>query len=394
MILLIILAIICSRLCPHIFDHLQFISIIFINLIKVAIVPVMFSCLVSTIANLNSGNKVRKIIFNSCAYILFSEFIAVTIAIIAFHVVHFSVSDSMKSLLNHTSIADITKPNLQMSQIVDYLFPDNIIKALAEFNVIAIVVFAILIGLSCRFNRKDSYPFIAFIMSMRTVFLNLMAGVMYLAPFAIFVLVGSSLATSYLDGSLINNLVLLSKFVIIFLITLTIHFIWQIVLMLLTTKLLRQYSIKTIVASLYPMMTAAFVTSSSLATLPFAIKSAKKLKAKNEVIDFMLPICASMNFASGMMYEMVACLFFMQVLGIHIDLIQQIMLGLICIVTGVAIGGIPETGMISVISIFTIAHIPLAAIVVLMPLDRILDRIRTVVNITGNTSGCLTVSKL
>jgi proton glutamate symport protein len=217
---------------------------------------------------------------------------------------------------------------------------------------------------------------------------------MYLAPLAIFVLVGQSIATSYLQGVLGANIILLSKFVLIFLLALGIQFLWQLLLMLFTTNILKKYSIKELLQVIFPMATSAFITSSSLATLPIAMKIAKKLEAKNEVVDFMLPVCASMNFASGMMYEMLSCLFFMQLLGIDMSLNQQILLGLMCIITGISVGGIPETGMISIITIFTIAHIPLSAIVILMPLDRILDRIRTVVNIIGNTSGCLTVSKL
>ena len=83
-----------------------------------------------------------------------------------------------------------------------------------------------------------------------------------------------------------------------------------------------------------------------LATLPLALEKAVELWRKRKVVNFMLPICASMNFASGMMYEMAACLFFMHILGIHPDLSQQILLALACILTGIAVGGIPETSMV------------------------------------------------
>jgi Na+/H+-dicarboxylate symporter len=124
-----------------------------------------------------------------------------------------------------------------------------------------------------------------------------------------------------------------------------------------------------------------------------ALEKALELGGKKKVVNFMLPICASMNFASGMMYEMAACLFFMHILGIHPDITQQILLALACILTGIAVGGIPETSMVSFVTVFGMAGIPLSAIAILMPLDRIVDRVRTMVNIFGNTCGTLIVSK-
>ncbi len=394
MIFMIFLAVFFGIYFPHIFESIGFISIIFINLVKATILPIMFSSLVVTFAFIENIGKLRNVVFTSCIYIVLTEIIAVTIVIVTYHFIHFPVSHDMTVLLQSTNMTSVTGQDWHLQQIIEYIFPDNIIKTFVDFNVIPILVLSIVVGLSCGVDRQKSHHFVEFIVSMREVFLTLISGVMYLAPLAIFVLVGQAVATSYLKGMLATNLILLSKFVMIFLFTLGLQFIWQILLMLFTTRILQKYSFKEILRIAFPMATSAFITSSSLATLPIAMKVAKKLEAKNEVVDFMLPVCASMNFASGMMYEMAACLFFMQVLGIDMSLNQQILLGIMCIITGISVGGIPETGMISVISIFTIAHIPLAAIVILMPLDRILDRIRTVVNISGNTSGCLTVSKL
>lgn len=394
MIFMIFIAVLCGVYCPYIFNSIGFVSTIFINLVKATILPIMFSSLVVTFAFIENISKLRNVVFTSCVYIVLTEIIAVAIAIITYHFIKFPVSHDMQLLLQSTSGSNIAGQDWHLQQIIQYIFPDNIIKTFVEFNVIPILILALIIGLSCSVDRQKSHHFVEFIVSMREVFLTLINGVMYLAPLAIFVLVGQAVASSYLQGVLGANLILLSKFVMIFLLALSLQFIWQLLLMLFATKILRKYSLREIIKIAFPMATSAFITSSSLATLPIAMKVAKRLEAKNEVVDFMLPVCASMNFASGMMYEMAACLFFMQVLGVDMSLSQQILLGFMCIVTGISVGGIPETGMISVITIFTIAHIPLSAIVILMPLDRILDRIRTVVNISGNTSGCLTVSKL
>jgi Na+/H+-dicarboxylate symporter len=261
---------------------------------------------------------------------------------------------------------------------------------LVNFDVLPVVAFSIMFGISCALHQEKARPILQVMTSTREMFLVLLNGVMYLAPLAIFVLIGTSVSDSYMSGALGANLVGLLKFVGLFFVALFIHFLWQI---LLVTALYRHLGVRRILRECLPIFTTAFISSSSLATLPLALEKALELGGKKKVVNFMLPICASMNFASGMMYEMAACLFFMHILGIHPDITQQILLALACILTGIAVGGIPETSMVSFVTVFGMAGIPLSAIAILMPLDRIVDRVRTMVNIFGNTCGTLIVSK-
>ena len=114
--ILIVLAIICGLLYPHIFAHLQFITTLFLNLIKMVIVPVMLSCLIVTIADLKR-EKLGKTIFTSFTYIISSEIIAVTIAIISFRFISLPVSESMKTLLKHTDTTSMHQLGQQHWQI-------------------------------------------------------------------------------------------------------------------------------------------------------------------------------------------------------------------------------------------------------------------------------------
>ena len=94
-----------------------------------------------------------------------------------------------------------------------------------------------------------------------------------------------------------------------------------------------------------------------------------------------------------MMYEVAAALFFSQVLGINLSLLQQILVALASILGGMAEGGIPETSLVSLVVVFKIVNVPLNAISILLPLDRLIDRFRTVVNIFGNMCGVIIVSQ-
>lgn len=383
-------AFILGIVSPHIFAHLEFISGTFINLLKLCALPIVLTSLIVTIGNLQKLHELKKVARNSIVYIFITEIIAVTIGLIVFNAVDISGGINAESLLSGAKYTESTSTAIDPSNIFNYIFSSNIFHSLANFDVLPVVAFSIMFGITCALNQEKARPILDVMVSTREMFLSLLNGVMYLAPIAIFVLIGTSVADSYLSGALGANLIGLLKFVGLFFAGLFIHFLWQ---LLLVMALYRHLGIKRILSEAMPIFMTAFVSSSSLATLPLALEKAVELGGKRKVVNFMLPICASMNFASGMMYEMAACLFFMHILGIHPDLSQQILLALACILTGIAVGGIPETSMVSFVTVFGMANIPLSAIAILMPLDRIVDRVRTMVNIFGNTCGTLIVSK-
>ena len=384
------LAFILGIITPHIFSHLEFISSTFINLLKLCALPIVLTSLIVTIGGLQQLSELKIVARNSVLYIIMTEIIAVTIGLVVFNAVDISGNIHAASLLSGAKYTASTSTAIMPSHIFNYIFPSNIFQSLVNFDVLPIVAFSIMFGITCALNQHRAKPVLDFLHSTRDMFLALLNGVMYLAPLAIFVLIGTSVSDSYLSGALTANLVGLLKFVGLFFVALFIHFLWQLILVV---SLYRHLGVKRILTEALPIFTTAFISSSSLATLPLALEKAHQLGGKKKVIDFMLPICASMNFASGMMYEMAACLFFMHVLGIHPDLLQQILLALACILTGIAVGGIPETSMVSFVTVFGMANIPLSAIAILMPLDRVVDRVRTMVNIFGNTCGTMIVSK-
>ena len=375
---------------PGLFKHISFISDVFINLLKLCALPIILTSIVVTIGQLPNPGELKLVARNSIFYILASEVIAVTIGLVVFNSIDISTHINPATLLNGTTYTGSTSTTINPTQIFNFLFTANIFHSLVQFDVLPIVVFAIMLGVTCAMNQTHAKPLMELFISTRYVFLSLLNGVMLIAPLAIFVLIGSSVANSYLGGALSTNLLALLKFVGLFFIALFIHFLWQ---LLLVAYFYRHLGIRKILITAVPIFVTAFVSSSSLATLPIALEKAEELGGNKKVVEFMLPVCASMNFASGMMYEVAASIFFLHMLGMHPQIMQQIFLSIACIITGIAVGGIPETSMVSFVTIFNMANIPLAAITILLPLDRIVDRVRTMVNIFGNTCGTLIVSK-
>jgi Na+/H+-dicarboxylate symporter len=389
-IFVVILAFILGITVPHVFIHLNFISNSFINLLKLCALPIVLTSLIVTIGNLPHLRGLKQVAINSVIYILLTEIIAVSISLAVFNLVNINGNIDAHSLLSGVKYTETTSTKIDSTQIFNYIFSSNIFKSLVNFDILSVVAFSIMFGITCALNQEKAKPVLGFMQSVHEMFLSLLYGIMYLSPLAILVLIGNSVASSYLSGSLAANFIGLLKFVGLFFIALFIHFLWQLILVV---SLYRHLGFKKILKESMPIFTTAFISSSSLATLPIALNKAIGLGGKKKVVNFMLPICASMNFASGMMYEIAACLFFMHILGLHPDFTQQLLLALACIITGIAVGGIPETSMVSFVIIFGMANVPLSAIAILMPLDRIVDRVRTMVNIFGNTCGTMIVSK-
>lgn len=384
------LAILLGILTPALFEHIQFLGNLFINLLKLFALPLICSALIAALGDL-SGNfsSIKSLSKKLLSYMVLSEIVAVTIALGLFNLLQPGASGNPDMLLKGQDYQAPSIDNFGFTNFFMSIFPDNIFYSLTHFELLPVVAFSIMFGLGCTVAGSSTKPIINLAISIREASTKCLNGVMFLAPVGIFALVGAGVAESYLSGNLQENFTALLGFVGVLVLGLFLHGLWQ----LLAVVFITQQKISHILQQCLPVFSTAFGTSSSVATLPIAMQTADDLGSKSFVTRFMLPLCASINVGGMMMYEMAAVLFFSQMLGMDLSLSQQILLAFACILGGMAEGGIPETSMVSLVVVFRIVNIPLSAITFLLPLDRIIDRLRTVVNIFGNMCGVILVSK-
>ncbi len=383
-------AILFGMLTPGLFSEIKFLGDLFINLLKLFALPLICSALIAALGELSGGATTLKSLSKKMiSYMVLSEIIAVAIALCLFNLLHPGVGSNPDLILTGETPSEVHPEALGLTKFIISIFPDNIFYSLANFELLPAVVFSIMFGLGCNFVGSAAKPMIQLASSIREISSRCLHGVMLLAPVGIFALVGAGVAQSYLSGDLQENISALLAFVAVLFLGLFLHGLWQ----LLFAALVSKQKVSHILRESVPVFSTAFGTSSSVATLPVAMHTADALKAKPFVTRFMLPLSASINVGGMMMYEMAAVLFFSQMLGLDLSISQQILLAIACILGGMAEGGIPETSMVSLVVVFRIVNIPLSAITILLPLDRIIDRIRTVVNIFGNTCGVIVVSQ-
>lgn len=386
----VILSVIGGIYVPQLFAPISFLGDIFINLLKLFALPLICSALIASLGNMgHSVGMLKSLARNALTYMLISEVIAVSIALVLFNIFKPGIGVDPNLILHGTKYSVTNQGSLSLSNFLLSIFPQNVFYSLTKFELLPVVIFSIMFGAGCAVLGDDSKPIVRVFASIRDVTNTCLHGVMRLAPIGIFSLVGSGIAQSSQGGHLAADMKALLSFVLVLFIGLIVHGLWQFVAVVIVTK---QHPLVIFKQSI-PVFTTAFATSSSVATLPTAMDTADSLKSDPDTTRFMLPLCASINIGGMMMYEVAAALFFSQVLGVDLSIQHQILVAIACILGGMAEGGIPETSLVSLVVVFKIVNVPLSAISILLPLDRVIDRFRTMVNIFGNMCGAIVVSK-
>jgi Na+/H+-dicarboxylate symporter len=385
----VVLSIVLGIYTPGLFVHIKFLGDIFINLLKVFALPLISSTLIVILGDMGKNlSNLKSLVRGSTSYMLLSEILAVTIALVLFNVFDTGKGLDPSLILQGGQYAATNANTLSFTNFLLAIFPKNIFDSLAKFELLPVVIFSTMFGIGCAVVGENSRPVVKVCSAVRDVSNMCLHGVMMFSPIGIFALIGVGIAASSASGSLSSSFTALIAFVLVLVVGLLIHALWQFIAVIVLSK----QSPGKILKRSIPVFSTAFATSSSIATLPTAMSAADELNSDPVVTRFMLPLCSSINVGGMMMYEVAAALFFSQVLGLDLTLSQQILIALASVLGGMAEGGIPETSLVSLVVVFRIVNIPLSAISILLPLDRIIDRLRTMVNVFGNICGVIIVS--
>ena len=281
----------------------------------------------------------------------------------------------------------IKKKTEPLKPLID-LVPDNIFLSLTENkNMLQVIFFSIFFGIGLiLLPKKKSKSVKKFIDSLNHVILKLIDIIMNLAPYGVFSLL-ASLVVEAPSLSLFKALGMYS-------ITLLLGLVIMILFYSLIIKLYANQNLKSFFKGISPAQLLAFSTSSSAATLPVTLECVnKKLKVDKEISSFVLPIGATVNMDGTSIYQAVAAVFIAQAFGIDLSLTSQ--LGIILTATLASIGtaAVPSAGIVMLVIVLSQAGIPEAGLALVFAIDRPLDMCRTVVNVTGDASISLIISK-
>lgn len=378
----------CGILLPQQMIEFRWVGQLFINMLKLIVLPLIFCALVSAISSIGGMKRLGSIGVYTLGYVLLSVSIAVTIGLVLLNVFQPGHGVAPSLILANASPAEL-KP-LPFSSYLLTLFPPNIVAAAARYEIMPIVFFSIVFSIACISVGPVAKTVIDFFVGLRDILIKMIIWLMYLTPVGLFSLLGSAVAEASLQHLLLQSLRGMLAFIFIFLCGLLLQITWQVIVVAVVA---RKNPIEFISTASNALITA-FATSSSMATLPVTMLVAKEQQVSDEVARFVLPLATTINLAGTAMYEAVSALFFCQILGYDLSIPAQIGVFLTAILAGMGATGIPEGGLITMVMVLRNVNVPTSAIGLLLPFDRILDRFRTMTNVWGDLVCAATVDSL
>ena len=360
---------------------------IFITTLKMILVPLVFFSIVNGISNLASSNKAGTIWRSTLLYFAGTMFFAVFIAMIAMNLFKPGIGVSIDAWqLNEVVTSEALSFKDFIYQFILGLF-ENPFASLANGKILPLIIFSILIGIALNEKNKVLNPARDFFKSFYEIIFKIVNWIMYIAPFGIFGLLVNMVVS--------QNITIFSQVGIFMLIVIGVILFHGIIFLPTLLFIFNRVNILSLWKGGRVSFISAFATSSSSATLPITLKASQNnFGASKDVSNFVLPIGATMNMDGTAMYEAAAALFIANLVGLDLGLSQQFVLFFIAMIASIGAPGIPSAGMVTMAMVLQVLGLPLEALGILIPMDRLLDTFRTTVNVEGDLVGTLIIDKL
>ena len=349
-------------------------SSIFVNLLKLLIVPLVFFSLVSGISSLTNMTSLGNITLKTVSLYLSTTAIAVTLSLIIG-----SIFKPGSGYSSNVSPPDKLPQGQGIYETILDIFPSNIIEAMANNQMLAVVFFSILFGLALNKTNHLTNNFSESFEKLNTVFMQLVIMIISFAPIGVFCLIGKFVIADGLD--IFQEAF---KYVTLLILVLFIH---AFVTYSLILKMFTNLSLLTFYKKMREVAIFAFSTSSSAATIPVTLKTVQdNLGVNKNVASFVIPVGATINMDGTAIMQGMATIFIAQMSGIDLSLIQYVQVVILAVVTSIGTAAVPSAGTITLVIILQQFGLPLEAIGIILAVDRILDMLRTSVNVTGDAA--------
>ena len=353
---------------------------IFKNLLMLVVVPLVFFSLVSGISSLSNMVKLGSIATKTIGLYLMTTGIAVSLALIFGWVFNLS---------GYEGEVDSFSPTTGDSSLygtVMRIFPNNIFGAFVENNMLGIVFISILFGIALNLTDELTGGFSKVFDKLNTVFLKIVLLIMSFAPIGVFCLMGS-----YVMAKGLNVFGDLAQYVALLIFVLAFHLFFTYSLIL---KFFANLNPLIFYRKMKDVALFAFSTSSSAATIPVTLKTVTdELGVKKDVSSFVVPVGATINMDGTAIMQGLATMFIASTVGVDLTLVQYGQIVLLAIVTSIGTAAVPSAGTVTLALILGSLGLPLDAIGLILAVDRILDMIRTAVNVCGDAAVSCIVAK-
>tara|TARA_B100001094_G_C18119879_1_gene766243 strand:- start:231 stop:1310 length:1080 start_codon:yes stop_codon:yes gene_type:complete len=337
------------------------------------VLPLIFVSIISGIISINDVNTLGRLGLKTLTLYIFTTMIAISLALFVSSFIDYNVTT-----VNAVNNIEVLPNPDSSSNFILNIFPNNFFAALVDGNVIQVLSFAIFIGISASYIKSEIPEFVNLINNLNKIFNRLVMIIISFTPIAVFALLAKTFATEGLDV-----FIPLMKYFSVVVLVLLLHFTFTYSLLL---KVFSSLNIKQFYLKLKALIVFTFSTSSSNASIPFTLDTVvNKYGVNKSFASFSIPLGATINMDGTAIMQGCATYFLAAYYGIDLVLSDFILIILTATVASIGTAGIPSAGIIMLSLILTELGIPLEGVTLLLGVDRLLDMMRTSVNVSGDT---------
>ena len=386
-----------SLLGINLVDSFSFVGTLFLNGLKMLIVPLVTASIICGISGLGSEDNVGRLGGKTIGFYMLTSLIAILVGLTMVNLLTPGIIDGVAAgdALNLSSAdelgATLSKvEGRSAADVVDVflrMVPPNIIAAAAKGQMLGLIVFAMLFGFfMTQIPSEQRQTLQNFWQGVFSVMMNMTMFVMKFAPLGVYALVAKTVTSTGLDAF---TPLLLFFFTVV--IALFIHTFISLALILKFVAKVNPFKHYKVMA---PVMLTAFSTASSSATLPMTMEAVEKdAGISNKTTSFTLPLGATINMDGTALYECVAAMFIAQAYGMDLSFAQQFTIVLVALLTSIGVAGIPAASLVAITVILAAIGLPLEGIGLLLVTDRVLDMLRTAVNVFSDSVCAVVIAR-
>ena len=366
---------------PALAVNLRVGALVFLRLIRTIVAPLLFATLVSGIAGHSDLKKVGRLGIKAILYFEGVTTLALVIGLVAINISKAGVGASLAA----QSAESLQVQKLTASDTILHVFPENIAKAVAEGQVLQVVVFSILFGIAVALVREDlRRPMLVFTESLAATMFKFTNIVMYFAPLGVGAAIAYTVGSTGM-GILLNLAKLLGTLYVALLV-----FVFGV---LLPIALAAKVPLKTFIGAVAEPFTIAFGTASSEAALPRAMEAMESIGVPRDIVAFVMPTGYSFNLDGSTLYLSLASMFVAQAAGIHMSAGQQILMLLTLMLTSKGTAGVSRAAIVILLATVGSFGLPVEPVFLLLGVDQLMDMARTSVNVLGNCLATVVVAR-
>ncbi|MBL9152095.1 MAG: dicarboxylate/amino acid:cation symporter [Verrucomicrobiales bacterium] len=394
----IVLAVAMALVAPRFSVHLKIGGDVFLNLLKMIVVPLVITSVMSGVIGLGDVRRLGRPGAATIGFFFFTTMLAVIIGLMVVNVVDPGVGLDGRALSAETGEAvhaKATAPERPQTTgellrgMVLLLFTDNLFRSAVEVQLLPLIVFSILFAAILTMRGAKSAPLASLITQVNDALMDFVMLLMRVAPLGIFCLVAARFGLANAEGQLMTELKSVGKYFGAVLIGLALHGL--IVLPAIYWVFTRKNPFR-FLGKMSRSLLTAFSTASSSATLPVTMECAiDEAGISRKSVEFVVPLGSTVNMNGTALYEAVAALFIAQAFGIQLDFAGQVIVAITATLAAIGAAGIPEAGLITMVIVLNAAKLPVEGMALILSVDWLLDRFRTAINVLGDVVGAAVV---